>query len=206
MTEPILSNYLSDDEWDALLYLFYGPLADEVEGNMGECFELGIARMMELGYVFEHLDEEGKPDEEKGEVESMNWAKLQIYTAGNPQHLDPLDHVQGGRDFLKEHAPDLLHDTDEEFAAHIEEAYTEMTHLVEEERKLMRRLRKGWVQVPIPDDVLNRQNLEGQRVYRSGRLVGTIQEIDDDIAWCQLDPFAWQEAGEGKIQFGLVLG
>ncbi len=202
MTEPRLSNYLTDDEWDALLYLVYGPLGEEHEGNLGQTMDAGIQEMLELGYVFEHLDEAGEPDIEKGESDSINWMKVQIFT-GNPHHLDPLEHAAGGRAFIKQNTPELLHDTDDEFEEGIATARDKMAELVEKQRKDIARMQKGWVQIPIPEGVVNRELVE-ERIYRNGQLCGVVQEVEDDMAWAIIDHQAFLEAGEGDIVFGLV--
>jgi hypothetical protein len=171
-----ISNYLSDDEWDALYYLSFGPLGDP-EGNLGLSMYNGVQALIEAGYEFEALDEEGEIPEDQEEVESINWMKLKMFT-GNPHNLDPFEHLRGGREFVNEYACELLHDTDEEFEAEIQKARDEEARQIEEQRKLVDRVRRGLVGIPIPENVISRD------------LVG----------------FAWDEAGEGEIVFGIIGG
>ncbi len=201
-----LSQFLTDDEWDALFYLAHGPLGDP-EGNLGTSMDNGIRALLEAGYEFAALTAEGKPNPSAqvltgrpdAGIPSMNAHKLRMFS-GNPHHLNPLDYIKGGRTFVKVVAPALLHDTDEEFAKALELVEEQLERMRQQELKIERRFRLGLLPLAIPEGITA---AVGQGIYRAGQFVGIIQEVDEQTVWAKLDSAAWEQAGDGELVFGL---
>lgn len=104
------SSYLTDDKWDACFYASFGAsAAPDLSTSMHRTVDLLLAR----GYRFRGLDERGN---RMTSVTSNNGKKLCLWL-GNPYKVDAVGLMNSGRSFLKKHAPDLLGETDEEWAA-----------------------------------------------------------------------------------------
>lgn len=105
-----LSLYLTDAEWDACFYAYFGQhRAPDFASSM----HMTIRYLIRVGYRFQGLDEDGSPAEQ---VPSRNDAKLCLLL-GAPTNLSVPDLLDSGRTFLKRHAPSLVDESDEEWAA-----------------------------------------------------------------------------------------
>lgn len=111
-----LSDYLTGDEWDACWYFYCGK-----GGNFGESMHSTIDAMLAKGYRFRGLDERGAKDHQ---ISSNNPSKVLIFL-GNPHNVDIMALLENGRRFVKENAPDLLEETDEEWAEQLIAAKSE---------------------------------------------------------------------------------
>lgn len=103
-----LSNYLTDDEWDAC---FYASMGRSHAPDFGQSVHLTIESLLAVGYRFQGLDEKGQ---KKDQVPNNNGRKLLIWL-GNPDKVDVVEIYTNGRNFLKKHCPDMVDETDEEF-------------------------------------------------------------------------------------------
>jgi len=103
-----LSDYLTSDEWDACLYAFIGQHKAD---NFGDSMHLTIDTLLESGYEFEGLDAQGQ---KKCSLGGVNAPKALIWF-GNPEGIDVIDLLDNGRNFLKEHMPSLVDETDEDW-------------------------------------------------------------------------------------------
>ncbi|KKL13199.1 hypothetical protein LCGC14_2528160 [marine sediment metagenome] len=109
-----LGDYLTDAEWDACFYHCASV------GNLGTAMHEVIEKALAAGYRFSGLDEHG--------------AKLQQLTSGNPDKfcfvmglgekrskVEAMSRMMGifenGRRWLKEHLPELVTETDDEWEA-----------------------------------------------------------------------------------------
>ena len=103
-----LSDYLTSDEWDACFYAnIHGGTS-----NFGESMRNTIAKLLKTRYKFPGLNEDGS---KKVQVENgVNAPKVCIWL-GNPYNCDVLEILQNGRNFLKQHCPELIGETDEEW-------------------------------------------------------------------------------------------
>lgn len=104
-----LSNYLTDAEWDACFYAFFGQHHAD---NFGASMLRTLDYLRSRGYRFAGLDGPEGPEF----VESRNMEKV-VAIMGGPAALDIPAVLDSGRSFLKQHAPDLVDETDEEWAA-----------------------------------------------------------------------------------------
>lgn len=110
-----LSDYLTDDEWDACFYASHGINQAE---NFGASMHKTIDKLLEKGYVFRGLDAQGNKAQQ---IPSGNSVKVCIWL-GNPYNVNVLEVIKNGRKFIKEHCPELLSETDEDFEQQIKEA------------------------------------------------------------------------------------
>lgn len=111
-----LSDYLAGNEWDAC---FYASMGQHQAGNFGESMHKTIHFLLDKGHVFPGLDESGN---KLHQVENgVNAPKVCIFL-GNPHNVDVLKCLDHGRTFLKGIAPELVDETDEEWAEQMEEA------------------------------------------------------------------------------------
>lgn len=115
-----LSDYLSDDEWDACYYASFGQHASS---NFWESMYKTIEALSAAGYEFDGLYADGT---RKTQVSSRNPSKLLIFL-GNPNGVDILGILDSGRAFLKKHLPSLVDETDEEWAEQLASAATQLT-------------------------------------------------------------------------------
>lgn len=116
-----LSDYLTDDEWDACFYASMGGKA--VSNDFGAAMHKTIRALLEIGYEFQGLDGDGN---KKQQLPSGNASKILIWL-GNPHHVDILAILENGRNFLKKHRPDWVDETDEEWAKQMEDARKKQT-------------------------------------------------------------------------------
>lgn len=107
-----ISDYLTGSEWDAC---FYVHITDSYKGrskNLGDSMEKTINILLKSGYKFQGLDEKG---EKKCQVENgINAPKLSLWF-GNPDGITITTLLDNGRNFLKQHYPELVGETDEEW-------------------------------------------------------------------------------------------
>ena len=105
-----LSDYLTGDEWDAC---FYASMGQHASSNFGDSMHKTISCLLAAGHVFPGLDENGG---KLCQVENgVNASKVCIFL-GNPYKVDVLACLERGREFLKQTLPDLVDETDEEWA------------------------------------------------------------------------------------------
>jgi hypothetical protein len=110
-----LSDYLTSDEWDACYYAFLGKAAAR---NLGTSMHKTIDALLATGYRFAGLDEHGNKSHY---IPCGNGEKLCMFL-GNPHGIDPLTVLDNGRNFLKQHLPDWVDETDEEWSAQMKAA------------------------------------------------------------------------------------
>jgi hypothetical protein len=103
-----LSDYLTNKEWDACYYASLGQHRSE---NFGESMKKTIAKLIEKGYKFRGLTDDLKRIEQ---VPSNNANKILIFF-GKTEGIDIHDILNNGRIFLKEHCPELVDESDEEW-------------------------------------------------------------------------------------------
>lgn len=104
-----LSDYLTDDEWDACFYYFMYPTKGFTD--LGQAMRQVIENLLTEGYQFEGLDETGN---KKRQLPSGNPSKIMMFFDGaKPDQIIKL--MSNGREFLKKNAPKLLLETDEEW-------------------------------------------------------------------------------------------
>lgn len=116
-----LSDYLNDDEWDAC---FYASMGLHRADNFGASMHKTIDHLLANGYEFSGLDLGGNKREQ---VPSSNAFKVCMWF-GNPHNVDVLAILENGRKFLKVHSPDLVDETDEEWAEQITAAKEDQPH------------------------------------------------------------------------------
>ena len=102
-----LSDYLTNDEWDACYYV--AMIAHRGE-NFGDSMQQTITALLKNGYRFTGLDEYGMKLEQV--EDGINAPKILIFL-GNPNKIDTLPLLENGRRFLKLFAPALLAEPDE---------------------------------------------------------------------------------------------
>ena len=110
-----MSDYLTSDEWDACFYASFGKHGGA--GSFGDSMHKTIQSLLDAGHIFPGLDESGGKREQV--CNGVNAPKLCIFL-GNPHNVDVLRCLGRGRDFLKRVAPDLVDETDEEWAIQME--------------------------------------------------------------------------------------
>lgn len=106
-----LSDYLTPSEWDGFFYLF----CMKKRSDLGAAMTYGIECLLEKGYHFKGLDEQGN---KKKIVTDENGDKLAIifFGATNDKEKEViLKSLLNGRKFIKKHASELLTQTDEEW-------------------------------------------------------------------------------------------
>ena len=111
-----LSDYLTGEEWDAC---FYAALGRHKAENWGDSMRKTINLLLSTGYRFPGLDERGN---KRVQVETGVNARKMTLWFGNPYRVDVLSILENGRRFLKARAPELVDETDEEWAAQMAEA------------------------------------------------------------------------------------
>ena len=111
-----LSDYLTGDEWDAC---FYTSLGQHAGANFGESMHKTIDALLASGYKFAGLDESGNKSQQV--CDGINAPKLCIFL-GNPHKVDILHILDNGRTFIKQYLPNLVDETDEEWAEQIAKA------------------------------------------------------------------------------------
>ena len=103
-----ISDYLTDEEWDACFYRMAGGAG---EGNLGAAIRDTIDKLLTVGYEFTGLDESGNKAQQ---ISSGNPSKVCMFI-GNPHGVDPVALLESGRNFLKRVSPELVEETDEEW-------------------------------------------------------------------------------------------
>lgn len=111
-----LSDYLTGEEWDAC---FYASMGQHHSDNFGESMRKTIKALLASGYEFSGLDEFGEKQQQV--CGGVNAPKVCIWL-GNPHNVDVLECLRNGREFLQRHLPDLVDETDEEWAEQMETA------------------------------------------------------------------------------------
>jgi len=109
-----LSDYLTNDEWDGMFYVFVGP--GNEYGDLGACMHTIIEKLLSKGYEFQGLDGEGHKKEMLGGHNAPKVAYLFSRVFGTPfekDSVDPGKMLLNGRAFIKEHLPELLTESDE---------------------------------------------------------------------------------------------
>ncbi|KKK89786.1 hypothetical protein LCGC14_2729580 [marine sediment metagenome] len=114
-----LSDYLTGEEWDACYYV--AMVANRGQ-NLGDAMHVTIEVLLAGGYKFSGLDEYGDKLQQVGD--GVNAPKMCIFL-GNPYKVDQLALVENGRRFLKQHAPTMITETDEEWAGLVAKAKEE---------------------------------------------------------------------------------
>jgi hypothetical protein len=102
-----LSDYLTGDEWDACFYASFGK---SMAPNFGDSMRQTIQTLLAKGYEFAGLDENGNKYEQV--EDGINAPKVCIFL-GNPYNCNIEEIMNNGRNFLKEHAPELVSEPDE---------------------------------------------------------------------------------------------
>lgn len=107
-----LSDYLTDSEWDACYYAFAGQ---HRAPNLGESMRKTIDLLVSKGYQFSGLDSSGN---KHVQVPSNNAEKFCV-AIGLKKELATAEFImsifESGRTFLKQHAPELVDETDDEW-------------------------------------------------------------------------------------------
>ena len=117
-----LSDYLTSDEWDACYYVHYGRMGEGVV-SLADSMHKTIDKLLEKGYKFSGLDEKGQKLQQ---VENgINAEKLVGAMMGTMQLSEAIEIFGKGRAFLKEHCPEMVDETDEEWEAQKKEALEE---------------------------------------------------------------------------------
>lgn len=111
-----LSDYLTSDEWDAC---FYAYLGQHTALNFAESMHKTINALLASGYKFSGLNADGT---RKQQVENGVNAVKCCMRLGNPYKCDPVKILDNGRNFLKQHLPSLVDETDEEWQRQLDEA------------------------------------------------------------------------------------
>jgi len=110
-----LSDYLTEDEWDACFYRMCGGAGN---GNLGDAMHDTINILLEKGHNFPGLDDSGS--KLKQILGTSNPYKVCIFL-GNPHDVDVLEVLDNGRRWLKENYPDLVEETDDEWEREMKE-------------------------------------------------------------------------------------
>ena len=114
-----LSDYLTDDEWDACFYANVGPGPDgRTFANFGDCMHAVIDAALATGYRYPGLTDSG---EKRSQLASANPLKICIWL-GNPHDVYILGVLKSGREWMKTHLPAWVTETDEEWAEQIARA------------------------------------------------------------------------------------
>lgn len=129
-----LSDYLTSTEWNGMFYMFAGPREWH---DLGQCMRVVIEELLKVGYCFEGLDEKGQKKEQVGD--GVNAPKLAFLFEAlfgrsgyeSRRDIDSLALLADGRTFIKDHAPALLHESDESW----EEMYNAAKSEKENERR-----------------------------------------------------------------------
>ena len=111
-----LSDYLTGDEWDGCFYASFGQHQAE---NLDASMHKTIQHLLQKGYSFTGLDGQGNKRVQVGN--GINAPKLVMFF-GNSYKLDPGELLDNGRNFLKQHAPELVDETDQEWAEQMAKA------------------------------------------------------------------------------------
>ena len=114
--EMALSDYLMGDEWDAC---FYASMGRHNAENFGDSMRKTINLLLSTGYRFPGLNDQGGKRQQIGN--GINAKKMTLWF-GNPYRVDVLGILENGRSFLKAHVPELVDETDEEWARQMAEA------------------------------------------------------------------------------------
>ncbi len=103
-----LSDYVTSDEWDACFYVWRAfGIAD-----LGSAMRSTIQHVSAKGYEFRGVTPEGRKLQQ---VANDNPKKLVALIGGeNPALL--IKCFENGREFLKRHDPELVRETDDEWA------------------------------------------------------------------------------------------
>lgn len=109
-----ISDYLTSDEWDGCYYVFAGH--DKL--NFMEVIRMVVPALYDKGYTMQGLDRECNRVQT---VWSSNAHKLVAVMAGTQQHIDLRGALINGRNFIKQHLPELLKETDEQWEALLKE-------------------------------------------------------------------------------------
>lgn len=111
-----LSDYLTGDEWDACWYAFFGK---HLAPNFGESMHMTIQALLKSGYVFPGLDDNGNKKEQICDgINAPKFSGMFFHTLSKEEKIQIFDN---GRNFLKEHLPSLINETDEEWQEIINE-------------------------------------------------------------------------------------
>jgi hypothetical protein len=112
-----LSDYLTSDEWDACYYAFRSGASQA--DNFGDSMHRTIERLLATGYRFPGLTEGG---EKHVQIVSDNATKFVQAVFHEMDRETFLGIVESGRAFLREHCPDMLVETDQEWSDQIAQA------------------------------------------------------------------------------------
>ena len=104
-----LCDFLTDEELDAC---FYRYIQAGSNGQFGDVMHDTVERLMATGYRFRLLDESGVTPGAKALFKTWD---LQFFL-GKRHDASPLEIMQNGRQFIRSNAPELLGETDEEWA------------------------------------------------------------------------------------------
>lgn len=113
-----LSDYLTGPEWDAC---FYASMGQHSADNFGDSMTKTIRALLDSGYVFSGLDNEGCKANYIGGPE--NARKVMLFF-GNHGNVDVLEILDSGRRFLQRILPSLIDETDDEWAEQMTRART----------------------------------------------------------------------------------
>jgi hypothetical protein len=135
-----LSDYLTSTEWNGMFYMFAGPREWH---DLGQCMHVVIEELLKVGYCFEGLDEKGQKKEQVGG--GVNTTKLAFLFEAlfgrsgyeSRRDIDPLALLADGRAFIKDHAPALLHESDESWEEMYDAAKAEKEKEAREEPPLV---------------------------------------------------------------------
>lgn len=105
-----LSDYLTNEEWDACYYV---AMIGHKGENFGDSMQQTIEALLANNYSFRGLDEHGMKLQQVGD--GVNAPKVLIFL-GNPNKIDTLPILENGRSFLKQFAPALVVESDEIWA------------------------------------------------------------------------------------------
>lgn len=103
-----LSDYLTSEEWNACFYRLNTQTRGETV-NFGVIMRETINELLSNGYQFEGLNEKGH--KKRQICNGVNAPKILLFM-GNPKSLSVCAILEDGRDFIKEHLPHLLFETD----------------------------------------------------------------------------------------------
>lgn len=104
----LISNYLTNEEWNAAAYIFFNPNVNVDKTNFTDfdsAIKYMIRQLISNGYKFQGLDNEGNSGEI---VPSENTEKLVKLFFGGAEPQEVIEWMKDGRAFLKTNLPDVL--------------------------------------------------------------------------------------------------
>ena len=132
-----LSDYLTGNEWDACFYASFNKSAFP---DFGASMRHTISKFLEAGYKFPGLTEAG---EKSVQVEDgVNAPKILIFL-GNPAGVNVREITLNGREYVKEHCPELLGETDEEWTEMVKNADEELAQYEQEIEQAQKQLQNN---------------------------------------------------------------